>query len=215
MAAILGAQTAAALQLIVNGAPIEGVDVSNITANSGTVQLTTTGAVLTTGGDGTTPTPTPIPTPTPNPNPTPTPTPGPTNGCVSNAEIECAFDIPVDRWTGSVLKETLTIPKGKTLASAITTNGDNKNAGNFAYETPTGGVSAKVSVWISATPNGDPLWPTKCFQTNVSFLYSLSYTQDPAYAKYRCLLALNTTYFLNMRHVSPDTPASKIWRQRK
>ena len=141
--------------------------------------------------------------------------PPPPAGCVSTAEIECAYDIPANRWTGSVLIETLRIPNGKTLASAFTTNDDPKKGGLFGFQTPAGGVSAKVRLWISAEPNGGPLWPKRCEQSSVSFVYSQSYTQDPAFAKYRCLLATNTTYYLNMRHTSPDTPASTIIRERK
>ena len=139
----------------------------------------------------------------------------PPPGCVSDAQIECAFDIPANKWTGSVLQETLTIPKGKVLVSAITTNGDSTKAGNLSYETPTGAVSPNTNVWISATPNGAPLQPTRCHRDNVSFLYSVAYTQVSGNEKYRCLLALNKTYYVNMKHVYPDTPESRVIRFRK
>jgi hypothetical protein len=138
------------------------------------------------------------------------------SGCTSTAEIECAYNIPANKWSGSVLQETLTIPKGKVLVSAITTNGDSTKAGNLSYETPPGAVSPNTSVWISDTPNGARLQPTgKCHRDNVSFLYSVAYTQTSGNDEYRCVLALNKTYYVNMKHVYPDTPESRVIRYRK
>jgi hypothetical protein len=134
----------------------------------------------------------------------------PSATCVTNSTTVCASNVAAADWASkSTITTTVTIPRGRTVASRIKTSTDPSLYGGLNFQTPVGGATPTTNVWVSYVPNG-PAISDYCKRGPAGFIYSLKWSQTPY--KRNCYMEPNKVYYLNMKHVDVNAPASKIIR---
>ena len=207
----LGAMGTQALgqALIVNGANVDGISVSNFTynADSNTLEVTTSGGeilMVNDGSGGGTPDPDPGPGPDPDPDPDPGPDLGPVDGVV--------FDYQIHDWSNDIRGVNMTIPRGLTIASSFTTTDQERLMGGIYFQAMTN-ASPKVDIWISAEPGGEVLNGNRyCGKQGQSYIYTIEWAQGAGFSWY-CILETSKTYYLNIKHEDANAGRSQTIRK--
>ncbi len=98
-------------------------------------------------------------------------------------------------------RQTIYAGSGETWSAPFTTTNNPNYMGQWSYGNYVGTNMYQRTIWISATPGGEPLDERRCSAKGSS--YAKVFWQQTNTKRYKCTLARETTYYINIKVTQP------------